>query len=59
MHWSKTCTKVGKAVATMGDLMTRVRERSQGMQRVDGNLATITEEFDQVQQEITSVALTL
>ena len=43
-------------VATMGDLMTRVRERSQGMQRVGSSLATITEEFDQVQQEITSVA---
>ncbi|KAE8438260.1 methyl-accepting chemotaxis protein [Vreelandella piezotolerans] len=43
-------------VVTMGDLMTRVRERSQGMQRVGSSLATITEEFDQVQQEITSVA---
>jgi len=43
-------------VATMGDLMTRVRERSQGMQRVGSSLATMTEEFDQVQQEITSVA---
>ena len=43
-------------VVTMGDLMTRVRERSQGMQRVGRSLATITEEFDQVQQEITSVA---
>lgn len=43
-------------VGTMGDLMTRVRERSQGMQRVGSSLATITEEFDQVQQEITSVA---
>ena len=43
-------------VVTMGDLMTRVRERSQGMQRVGSSLATMTEEFDQVQQEITSVA---
>ncbi|MDK9687332.1 methyl-accepting chemotaxis protein [Halomonas sp. LC1] len=43
-------------VVTMNDLMTRVRERSQGMQRVGSSLATITEEFDQVEQEITSVA---
>lgn len=43
-------------VTTMGDLMIRVRERSQGMQRVGRSLATITGEFDQVQQEITSVA---
>ncbi|WP_404377888.1 methyl-accepting chemotaxis protein [Vreelandella aquamarina] len=43
-------------VSTMGDLMTRVRERSQGMQRVGSSLATMTEEFDEVQREITSVA---
>lgn len=43
-------------VATMGSLMTRIRERSQGLQQVGGSLATITQEFDDVQREITSVA---
>ncbi|AYF35177.1 chemotaxis protein [Vreelandella alkaliphila] len=43
-------------VGTMGVLMNRIRERSQGMQQVGGSLATITEQFDQVEQEITSVA---
>lgn len=36
--------------------MTRIRERSQSMTTVGGSLATITQDFDQVQQEITSVA---
>lgn len=43
-------------VATIGSLMTRIRERSQGMQQVGRGLATITQEFDHVQREITSVA---
>ncbi|MCC5904157.1 MAG: methyl-accepting chemotaxis protein [Halomonas sp.] len=43
-------------VATIGSLMTRIRERSQGMQQVGSGLATITQEFDHVQREITSVA---
>lgn len=43
-------------VSTMGVLMNRVREGSQSMQQVGGRLATMTQEFDQVQQEITSVA---
>ncbi|WP_249976137.1 methyl-accepting chemotaxis protein [Vreelandella olivaria] len=43
-------------VSTMGALMTRIRERSQSMTNVGGSLATITQDFDQVQQEITSVA---
>lgn len=43
-------------VSTMGALMSRVRERSQGMQKVGSSLATITEQFDHVEQEITSVA---
>lgn len=43
-------------VATMRSLMARIRERSQGMQQVGNGLATITQEFDEVQREITSVA---
>ncbi|UDM09040.1 methyl-accepting chemotaxis protein [Halomonas sp. NyZ770] len=43
-------------VSTMGGLMTRVRDRAEEMQQVGSSLATITQEFDQVQQEITSVA---
>ncbi|CAH1044748.1 methyl-accepting chemotaxis protein [Halomonas sp. TD01] len=43
-------------VGTMGALMNRIRERSQGMQQVGSSLATITGQFDQVEQEITSVA---
>ncbi|MFC7367984.1 MULTISPECIES: methyl-accepting chemotaxis protein [Vreelandella] len=43
-------------VGTMGTLMNRIRERSQGMQQVGSSLATMTGQFDQVEQEITSVA---
>lgn len=43
-------------VSTMGTLMNRIRERSQGMQQVGVSLATITGQFDNVEQEITSVA---
>lgn len=45
-----------RVVGTMGGLMNRIRERSQGMQQVGSSLATITQQFDQVEQEITSVA---
>ena len=45
-----------QVVMTMGSLMARIRERSQGMQQVGECLGTITREFDQVQREITSVA---
>ncbi|RUR32522.1 methyl-accepting chemotaxis protein [Vreelandella nanhaiensis] len=45
-----------QVVMTMGSLMARIRERSQGMQQVGESLGTITREFDQVQSEITSVA---
>lgn len=43
-------------VATMGDLMTRISERSKGLQGVGNSLGTMTQEFDQVQSEITRVA---
>ena len=43
-------------VTTLGALMTRIRERSQGMHQVGEGLGTITHEFDHVQHEITSVA---
>lgn len=45
-----------QVVVTMASLMTRIRERSQGMQQVGESLGTITREFDQVQHEITGVA---
>ncbi|HCR97798.1 MULTISPECIES: methyl-accepting chemotaxis protein [Halomonas] len=43
-------------VSTMGAIMVRIRERSEGLQQVGKRLATITQEFDQVQHETTSVA---
>lgn len=43
-------------VATMGHLMTRISERSKGLQVVGNSLGTMTQEFDQVQTEITLVA---
>ncbi|MCH4812817.1 methyl-accepting chemotaxis protein [Vreelandella neptunia] len=43
-------------VATIGDLMTRISERSKGLQLVGSSLGTMTQEFDQVQSEITRVA---
>tara|TARA_R110000824_G_scaffold313803_1_gene500637 strand:- start:69940 stop:71604 length:1665 start_codon:yes stop_codon:yes gene_type:complete len=43
-------------VTTMGHLMTRISERSKGLQVVGNSLGTITQEFDQVQSEITRVA---
>jgi len=43
-------------VATMGHLMTRISERSKGLQVVGNSLGTMTKEFDQVQSEITRVA---
>lgn len=43
-------------VSTMGAIMVRIRERSGGLQQVGKRLATITQQFDQVQHEITSVA---
>ncbi|WP_018916215.1 methyl-accepting chemotaxis protein [Vreelandella zhanjiangensis] len=47
----------GQDVATtLGALMMRIRERSQGMSQVGEGLGTITHEFDHVQREITSVA---
>ncbi|RUR38598.1 methyl-accepting chemotaxis protein [Vreelandella populi] len=45
-----------QVVMTMGSLMARIRERSQGMHQVGESLGTITREFDQVQREITGVA---
>ena len=47
----------GQSVAdTMGHLMSRISERSKGLQRVGSSLGTMTQEFDQVQSEITRVA---
>lgn len=47
----------GQSVAaTMGNLMSRISERSKGLQRVGSSLGTMTQEFDQVQSEITRVA---
>lgn len=43
-------------VATMSHLMTRISERSKGLQVVGNSLGTMTQEFDQVQSEITRVA---
>ena len=43
-------------VDTIGDLMARIGERSQGLQTVGSRLGTMTQEFDQVQSEITRVA---
>jgi methyl-accepting chemotaxis protein len=43
-------------VATIGHLMSRVSERSTGLQVVGNSLGTMTQEFDQVQSEITRVA---
>lgn len=43
-------------VATMGHLMSRISERSKGLQVVGNSLGTMTQEFDQVQSEITRVA---
>lgn len=43
-------------VATMGHLMTRISERSSGLQVVGNSLGTMTHDFDQVQSEITRVA---
>lgn len=43
-------------VATIGHLMTRISERSKGLQGVGSRLGTMTQEFDQVQSEINRVA---
>ncbi|MFJ5539542.1 methyl-accepting chemotaxis protein [Vreelandella titanicae] len=43
-------------VDTIGDLMARISERSKGLQVVGTSLGTMTQEFDQVQSEITRVA---
>lgn len=43
-------------VDTIGDLMIRISERSKGLQGVGNSLGTMTQEFDQVQSEITRVA---
>nr|WP_295712262.1 methyl-accepting chemotaxis protein [uncultured Halomonas sp.] len=43
-------------VATIGQLMTRISERSKGLQGVGSSLGTMTQEFDQVQSEINRVA---
>lgn len=43
-------------VATMGHLMTRISERSSGLQVVGNSLGTMRQDFDQVQSEITRVA---
>ncbi|MGE6606569.1 methyl-accepting chemotaxis protein [Halomonas sp. NPDC076908] len=43
-------------VDTIGDLMTRISKRSKGLQVVGSSLGTMTQEFDQVQSEITRVA---
>lgn len=43
-------------VSSMGSLMSRISHRSADMQHVGTSLGTITEEFDQVQSEISSVA---
>ncbi|WP_447553080.1 methyl-accepting chemotaxis protein [Vreelandella sp. EE22] len=46
-------------VSTMNELMIRIRERSKGMQTVGEGLATMTREFDHVNQEIGNVALAM
>ncbi|CAM4157612.1 methyl-accepting chemotaxis protein [Vreelandella rituensis] len=43
-------------VDTMGHLMARINERSHGIKSVGSSLVSITEDFDQVHREITSVA---
>lgn len=43
-------------VSSMGSLMSRISHRSADMQHVGTSLGTITQEFDQVQSEISSVA---
>ncbi len=43
-------------VVTIGDLMARISERSKGLQVVGSSLGTMTQQFDQVQSEITRVA---
>lgn len=47
----------GKSVVgTMGHLMSRISERSEGIRGVGNSLVNITNDFDQVHSEITSVA---
>lgn len=43
-------------VDSMGHLMTRIRERSQGIGQVGSRLGSMTDEVDQVHHEITQVA---